>query len=68
MCSIIGCNFEIKDLEYVNHFLKFRGPDHTSVHTQESWQFVQNLLSITGDFTPQPFTSDDGNIVCIFNG
>ena len=68
MCSIIGCNFEIKDLEYVNHFLKFRGPDHTSVHTRESWQFVQNLLSITGDFTPQPFTSDDGNIVCIFNG
>ena len=68
MCSIIGCNFQIENLDHVNHFLKFRGPDHTSIHTQEKWTFVQNLLSITGEFTPQPFVSKDGNIVCIFNG
>ncbi len=34
--------------------------------TRAGLTFVHNLLSVTGDFTPQPFV--DGDIVCVYNG
>jgi asparagine synthetase B (glutamine-hydrolysing) len=43
-----------------------RGPDSTNVFKISGLTFVHNLLSITGDFTPQPFVEDD--IVCLYNG
>ena len=68
MCSIIFTNKNIKDLDYVNYYQKFRGPDKTSVveDTENGFSFVHNLLSITGEFREQPFVKD--NIICIFNG
>jgi asparagine synthase (glutamine-hydrolysing) len=68
MCSIIFTNKNITDLDYVNHYQKFRGPDATSVieDTENGFTFVHNLLSITGELREQPFVKD--NVVCIFNG
>lgn len=67
MCSFLAFDKKI-DLatEKVNRILKLRGPDFTS-HTQiGKYSFVHNLLSITGEFTPQPFSKKD--CVCVFNG
>lgn len=66
MCSIIFSSKEINNLESVNRVTKFRGPDLTTHKILGGFNYVHNLLSITGDITPQPFTNDD--IVCIYNG
>jgi asparagine synthetase B (glutamine-hydrolysing) len=66
MCSFIFTNKEITDLEYVNFYNKFRGPDKTNISKINGYSFLHNLLSITGEFTLQPFV--DGNIVCLYNG
>jgi len=66
MCSFIVTNEDINDLDYVNFYTKFRGPDNTNVIKIDDTTFVHNLLSITGEFTIQPFKSD--NIVCVYNG
>ena len=66
MCSILFSSKEIDNLSYVNERIKFRGPDYTGIIKEKNYTFVQNLLSITGDFTKQPFVKDD--VVCIFNG
>lgn len=66
MCGFIVTNKIIPDLEYVNRFVKFRGPDSTDVHSREGISFVHNLLSMTGKVTTQPFV--DGDIVALFNG
>ena len=66
MCSILITNRKIENFDYVNFYLKFRGPDHTSVYQKNGITFVHNLLSISGAFTPQPFV--DNNIVAIYNG
>lgn len=66
MCSILITNRKITDFNRVNYFLKFRGPDHTQVYEQQGITFVHNLLSISGDFTEQPFIDD--NIVAMHNG
>lgn len=50
----------------VNRFLKPRGPDLTTVTEINGYTFVHNLLSITGECTPQPFI--DGDVVCVYNG
>lgn len=49
-----------------NSKIRFRGQDFTNVHVQNGFTFIHNLLSVTGDFTVQPFI--DGDIVCLFNG
>lgn len=49
-----------------NFFIQKRGQDLTNKLSRNSFNFVHNLLSITGDVTPQPF-EDDG-IICLFNG
>lgn len=66
MCSILLTNKNIENFDYVNFYLKFRGPDHTSIFQKNGITFVHNLLSISGAFTPQPFI--DGNIVAMHNG
>jgi asparagine synthetase B (glutamine-hydrolysing) len=67
MCSFL---FSTKlpncELEELNFFLKFRGPDHTQAQIAGGFLFVHNLLSITGSFTPQPF--HDGRVSLVFNG
>ena len=58
-------------LEHANYFNRWRGPDATHVHTThigEPWSFVHNLLSMTGAFTLQPFSSPNGKVVALFNG
>jgi len=68
MCSILFTNKKIKEFDKTNYFMKFRGPDETKIVEDESnkFTFIHNLLSITGDFTPQPFIED--GIVFLFNG
>lgn len=66
MCSILFSSKEINNLEYVNQRIQRRGPDHTSLVKRGRYSFVHNLLSITGEFTEQPFEQDD--VICIFNG
>jgi asparagine synthetase B (glutamine-hydrolysing) len=77
MCSFIFTSFAICNLEFINYFLKFRGPDNTNVHTHTHngilYTFIHNLLNITGDFVNQPYidkysTNDDDYIMCIYNG
>jgi asparagine synthase (glutamine-hydrolysing) len=53
-------------LDYVNSYTKLRGPDHTGIIKKNNITFLHNLLSITGEFTIQPFVEDD--IVCLYNG
>lgn len=66
MCSFIFTNKEIVDVEYANYYNKFRGPDNTNITKINGYTFLHNLLSITGNFTIQPFV--DGDIVCLYNG
>jgi len=66
MCSFIATNRTITDIDDVNYFTKFRGPDQTVRYERDGYTFVHNILSITGQFTTQPFESDD--VVCLYNG
>ena len=68
MCSIIGSSKKINKLSDVNRFSKNRGPDNTSEYEYQGLHLIHNLLSITGSFTKQPFISDCGNILCLYNG
>ena len=71
-CSFIVTNFEASNdrLDEANHYIKFRGPDATSVRSINHWTFLHNLLSMTGSPTLQPFSDNDksSNIVALFNG
>ena len=49
-----------------NFFIQKRGQDFTSTIERNGLTFVHNLLSITGEFVPQPYQDDD--IVCLYNG
>jgi len=66
VCGFIITNQDIEDLEHVSFYIQRRGPDNTSVLEKNNITFVHDLLSMTGDFTPQPFVSN--NIVCLYNG
>ena len=66
MCSFLGFNYIPENLEYINELNQKRGPDFTNTVEYENYFFAHNLLSITGQFTKQPFV-DDG-IVALFNG
>jgi asparagine synthetase B (glutamine-hydrolysing) len=66
MCSFIFTEKVVNDLDRINFYTKFRGPDKTNSETIDGLTFIHNLLSITGEFTTQPFV-DDG-IVCLYNG
>tara|TARA_B100001113_G_C21111378_1_gene623410 strand:- start:821 stop:2128 length:1308 start_codon:yes stop_codon:yes gene_type:complete len=64
MCSILFTNKELKG-DY-NRLLKLRGPDGTNIETISGYNFVHNLLSLTGEKTIQPITSD--GIIVLLNG
>ena len=66
MCSILLTNKKAPNVERANFYLQRRGPDKTTVTEIDNWTLVHNLLSITGDFTPQPLSKD--NVHLIYNG
>lgn len=66
MCSLIGTTKNISRLSYVNRYTSLRGPDLTNAITHGPFTLVHNLLSITGDITPQPFVSNE--LAALFNG
>lgn len=68
MCSFLITSKTTKkeELLIANKFQKFRGPDATNVISINNVTFLHNLLSITGEFTLQPFQQED--VVCIYNG
>lgn len=49
-----------------NSKIRFRGQDLTNEVKVDKYTFVHNLLSVSGELTPQPFIDED--IVCIYNG
>lgn len=71
MCGINGFNFSDKNLiSKMNESTKHRGPDGTGCFVNDSLSFGHNLLAITevAENSKQPFISEDGNYVLIFNG
>ena len=66
MCSFIFTNKDVNDLDGINFYTKFRGPDNTNQAKIKGYNFIHNLLSITGEFTNQPFV--DNEVVCLYNG
>lgn len=66
MCGFLVTNKTIDNLDYINHFIRYRGPDNTNHVIVNSITFVHNLLSMTGEFTVQPFIEED--VVCLYNG
>tara|TARA_R100000664_G_scaffold34234_1_gene55435 strand:+ start:2742 stop:4040 length:1299 start_codon:yes stop_codon:yes gene_type:complete len=59
-------NKKVSNIEEANFYLQRRGPDKTTVTEIDNWTLVHNLLSITGDFTPQPLSKK--NVHLIYNG
>ena len=51
-----------------NSKIHFRGQDHTSELKYKDLIFVHNLLSVTGEFTKQPFLDEENEIICVYNG
>ena len=67
MCSFLFSTKPYEnDINELNYYLKFRGPDHTEVRHLNKHLFLHNLLSITGTFTPQPYVEED--LVLLYNG
>jgi asparagine synthetase B (glutamine-hydrolysing) len=66
MCSFIFTERVVDNLDIVNFYTKFRGPDKTNSETINGLTFIHNLLSITGEFTTQPFIDND--VICLYNG
>ena len=67
MCSFLySSRFKEENLEKINFYLKFRGPDNTSIEKINGDLFIHNLLSITGKITKQP--QIEGDIVLLYNG
>jgi len=67
MCSFLYSTKSFKkNLEDINFYLKFRGPDFTSFEEINNDLFIHNLLSITGDVKKQPYVKND--IVLLYNG
>lgn len=70
MCGIIGFNFGV---EPSNNFLSIanhRGPDNSTMGKYGTFTFGHNRLSIIdlSEEANQPFVSDCGNFVIVFNG
>lgn len=66
MCSFLYTNQNVDDINEVNFLNQKRGPDHTEVLTEKGSTYVHNLLSITGNFTPQPFKQE--GLIMMYNG
>ncbi|CAE7799488.1 unnamed protein product [Symbiodinium necroappetens] len=68
MCSFLLANWLISNLTYVNFYLQFRGPDATNRWQGYGYDFVHNLLHMTGERSLQPFHSPEDGLVALFNG
>ena len=68
MCSFLFTDVDVNDFDYTNHYMRFRGPDATNSIQVNEYTIAHNILSITGEFTPQPFVDHDDEIVCVYNG
>jgi asparagine synthetase B (glutamine-hydrolysing) len=68
MCGFFVTSKRVDSLGYINEYIQYRGPDAVRCHTQNGITFCHSLLSITGAVREQPFRSDSGDIVCVFNG
>jgi asparagine synthetase B (glutamine-hydrolysing) len=66
MCSFAGFNFVPDNVDFINYYNSKRGPDQTSTYDHDGYFFLHNLLSITGQFTSQPFIDKD--LVVMYNG
>jgi asparagine synthetase B (glutamine-hydrolysing) len=71
MCGILTTNKEVPEDFEGGSRLRNRGPDEikkTSVTygAAKNLTFIHSLLSMTGEYTPQPYIVDD--IICLFNG
>lgn len=60
------CGFLVYKNSGNNFFIQKRGPDLTNKVKINGFNFVHNLLHVTGELTPQPYVKD--NIVCVYNG
>eukprot|EP00913_Durusdinium_trenchii_P020614 g19360.t1 len=68
MCSFLVSSWLLTNLTYVNFFMRPRGPDLTTRIHLHNFTFVHNLLHMTGERIPQPFVSDDQQVVVLYNG
>lgn len=60
------CGFLVYKNKGNNFYIQKRGQDYINIVKINGFNFIHNLLSITGDFAPQPYVEDD--IVCVYNG
>jgi len=66
MCSFI---FSTKEpTSESNRQMVRRGPDKTKLIQVGDHYFMHNLLSITGEFTPQPFVDEEREVIVVYNG
>ena len=65
MCSILFTNKEITGPK-VNELLQKRGPDGIYTQSFGEYNFIHNLLSLTGNVTKQPVEQE--GIIVTFNG
>ena len=63
MCGIYFTNKKNHSLD--NKF-KLRGPDYCNTLKKSEYEFSHSLLSLTGEFTPQPINKDKN--ILVFNG
>ena len=71
MCGFLLFNFNVNNIDFVNFYIKNRGPDLTNIYKYKNYMFLHNLLHITGNVTKQPFVYTNNTnkpIVCMFNG
>ena len=66
MCSFLFSNKE--PTSDSNYLMQMRGPDETKMIEVGGYHFLHNLLSITGEFTVQPFVDEEREVVAMYNG
>ena len=64
MCGIYFSN-DKKEIKINNKFL-LRGPDYFNKYNENNFSLSHSLLSLTGEFTPQPIQKN--GVSLIFNG
>ena len=66
MCSFLFSNKE--PTSDSNYLMQLRGPDETKMIEVGVYHYLHNFLSITGEFTPQPFVDEQREVVAMYNG
>jgi asparagine synthetase B (glutamine-hydrolysing) len=70
MCGfgVTNRNIEEQQLLSATRLLSRRGPDRATHLDVHGFSMFHHLLSITGEVLEQPFTDQDGDIFCLYNG